>query len=588
MINPAFFTKINKIIDVSIKRYQLFSRFFKLIVLCRKQWVIIMLLNGIGVLAAIGAPYFTKFFVDIGILNKNFHAFVVLTCVGGVVFVISEILGGVQGILGEYVKKRIHLSLSKKVFDHMQFLSLRWFQEQSTGEQMYKIKSDIDTITDFVVAFSDQMFLFPQLIFTMIMILYLKWEMSVFLFCALPLMFLPWKYYAAKIEAGWKKSIDISESNSKALQEFFSHIQLIKTFGKEKNAIRNCLKMIIAQMRIDVKNTRLQEINNISRTVCHKIVIGGITFYGGYLVIKGKMTLGTFTAVMAYLASCVGLVSQIMHSFQTAQRDFISCQRINAILDEPIPEEEAGIAVHVFFSKPYIEFKNINFGYQQKQYVLKDLSFRIESGDRVAFAGPSGCGKTTLLYLILKLYYPWSGEIIIDGMKLSKIERLSFLRQTSVVLQNSFLWNDTIENNIRYGKVNAQKAEILKVADCVGVHQFVSRLSKGYETVIGENGCKLSEGQKQKIAIARALIRSPKLLIFDEAMSAMDSLSEQRIMDYIEKEYQGTFIVVSHRLSTVMRCNRGYFFESQEKIVVGTPQHFLEKNEAFYKLFVRK
>jgi ABC-type bacteriocin/lantibiotic exporter with double-glycine peptidase domain len=204
----------------------------------------------------------------------------------------------------------------------------------------------------------------------------------------------------------------------------------------------------------------------------------------------------------------------------------------------------------------------------------------------VALAGPSGCGKTTVLNLILDLYKPWQGEIhIVDGY-LGEMDRLFFKEQVGVSLQEPFLWNDSIENNIRYAKPQATKQEIIKAANIAGVSDFIDDTPQGYDTVVGENACRLSDGQKQKIAIARAIIRKPKILILDEAMSSMDSASEEKIINGIKELLPGSLIIiVSHRLSSVAACDLVYFLKGPDKMVIGKPAELIKDDQDFYNLF---
>lgn len=260
--------------------------------------------------------------------------------------------------------------------------------------------------------------------------------------------------------------------------------------------------------------------------------MGLITFYGIYQVIRGQMTLGTFTAIMVYFTQLIGLQGHFASFFQTFMLGVVSCRRVSEVLDEEQQVLETEDAQKVIFKTPKIAFNNVSFGYRPGEHVLKNINLNIEDGSYFAIVGPSGCGKTTILNLVLRLYDPWEGWISIDGYNIRDL-RLDCLKgQIGIALQEPFLWNDTIANNIRYGKENTTDNDISRVARITGIDEFVTYLFGGYYTIIGENACKISEGQKQRIAIARALIREPKILILDEAMSSMDSASEKNIIQY--------------------------------------------------------
>jgi ABC-type multidrug transport system fused ATPase/permease subunit len=360
----------------------------------------------------------------------------------------------------------------------------------------------------------------------------------------------------------------------------------VKTFAKEAAEVRDYLRMRIANIRMSLKNTRLEVISGFAGSAANKVVIGLITFYGGYQVIKGRMTLGSLTAIMMYIGQLIGLQGSFAGLFQNIAFGLVSCQRVEEILDKQAKIVEKEDAKGVVFKKGQIVFKNISFGYREKEPILSGISFDIEGGNCIALVGPSGCGKTTILNLILRMYEPWAGEIIIDGYNIKELKFNSLRGQIGIALQEPFLFDDTIENNLRYGKEGSSFEEIIEVAKICKIDDFVNELPNGYQTIIGENACKLSEGQKQKIAIARALIKKPKILILDEAMSSMDSASEEKILLKIKQIPEIlTVIIVSHRLSAVMKADLTYFLKRPDAIIINKSQQLLEEDEEFYNLF---
>jgi ABC-type multidrug transport system fused ATPase/permease subunit len=282
----------------------------------------------------------------------------------------------------------------------------------------------------------------------------------------------------------------------------------------------------------------------------------------------------------------MGIHNQFAGFFETMSFSLISYQRIKEILDARPQVQEAKEAKEAVLENCSVELKNVTFGYRLGEAVIRNLSFKIEQDKHIALAGPSGCGKTTLLNLILRLYDPWEGDILIGGYNIKDLQLKSLRENFGIALQEPFLWNDSIKNNITYARPRASEEEVKEVARICLIDRFVDSLPDRYETIIGEDACKLSEGQKQKIAIARALIKKPKILILDEAMSSMDSASEEQIVRNIKEAYKDiTIISVSHRLSTVMACDLVYFFKKPDEMVVDKPQHLLEQDEDFQNLF---
>jgi len=569
------------------KQFGLFLRFARYILPYRLRWTAILILSGLGTLSGLVNPYLAKLVIDKAIGNKDLKIFIILAVVGGAVFVISGVINGVRQYLGRYVKARVKLDLNKRVFTGINRLPFSWFQDRSTGENVYKMNYDINRVSDLMTTIPPQAAaLSLKLVITFFIIFRLNRQMAVFSICLAPFLYLPQYYLTRKRRAVWEEFIKSSEQLFKMLHETFSHIYPIKVFGKEGSEIRKYLRKLVGNIKIELSTTRLEIFSGFTASALGKIIIGLITFYGGYQVIKGKMTLGSLTAIIVYLGQLAGIQGTFIDFFQTTVLGLISCQRVADILDTEESIKDIKGAKSVVFEKGDIVFDKVSFGYVQGKPVLKDLSFLIRGNTHISLAGYSGSGKTTLLNLIFRLYDPWQGEILIDRHKIKDIKLDSLKSQLGMVLQGPFLFNDTIKNNIAYGKQHAVESEIIQAANISLADEFVSNLKETYNTVIGENACKLSEGQKQKIAIARALIKKPKILIFDEAMSSMDSESEERILTNIRENLKGAaLITVSHRLSTVKSADLIYFLKGPGEIIIGRYEELLQDDKDFYNLF---
>jgi len=532
-------------------------------------------------------PYLAKLVIDKAIGDKDIRLFVILALIGGGVFLLDALLGVIRRLLEGYIKTKVGFDLNRKVYKELQHLSLRWFQDKSTGENLYKISFDIDGVRDFITTLPPQaVSVFPQLILTLIIVFSLNWRMSALALCLAPFLHLPYYYYSREMQAVWQALIENSQDVFKNLQETLSHMQLVKVFGRETHSVRGHLKGLIRGIRIEIKSLKIEITNTLAGQLASKVIIGLIACYGIYEVIKGKMTLGTYSAIMVYLAQLVGLQGQAAHFFQTTTMGLISCRRIAQILDETKEATQEKAAKIIFSKKRDLNFKNISFGYRKQEYILKNISFDIKGAGHMALVGPSGCGKTTILNLILRLHEPWEGQILMDGRDIKSIDPKALKEQMGVALQEPFLWNDTVENNIKYGNEKATREEIINIGRIIGMEEFIRDLPLGYATMIGENACKISEGQKQRIAIARALIKNPAILILDEAMSSMDSESEEKILVSL-KEFRNnmTIIAVSHRLSAVMRAEKVCYLKSADRMVIDTPQSLLRDDQDFTRLF---
>ncbi len=564
-----------------------YLRFMRLLLPYRAQWIFILVLSVSGGLVSLALPYLAKIVVDDAIGGRNFRVFISLTAASGSVFCFGELINWLRYLLLRTVKFKVNFDLHRKVFRHLSGLSYGWFQERSTGEHMYTLGNDVDAVSDFVTEIMPQgLSIIPRAAFITVIIVYLNWQMALCVFLLAPLVYLPVRCFHLRMQAPYERLIVSSEAIVRRLQEIFSHILLVKVWSTEKKSCRRFLHVLIENIRNGIRCVRTEAASGFATDIASKFLVGLVGFYGGYLVINGRMSLGSLTAVMVYLTQLGSLGVQFATLWQTNISGSISCRRIADILDTPPEIVDAPGARDIEFALGAITLDGVGFGYRPGQFVLKKASLRINGGEHVALVGPSGAGKTTILNLLVRLYDPWEGRITIDGRDIKTCKIKSLKVQIGVALQDHALWDDSIANNIRYGSERVSRSEIADAGRLTGVDDFVQRLPNGYDTVIGENGCKLSDGQKQKIAIARSLVKKPKILILDEAMSSMDSESEARILANIRTSCDRlTVIVVSHRLSTVKACDRVLYLKAPNVIVSGTVESLIHEDPDFQKLF---
>ena len=383
-------TKLNK------TQLKLFFRFLRLLLPYRKRWLLILTLSGLGTLLGLINPYLTKLVIDKGFANKDLKTFVILVSIGAGVFILNGAVGGLKQFLDRYIRHKVNFDLNKKVFKHLQNLSFSYFADKSSGEHLYRISYDIDRVTDFITtAPPETITLFPKLLLTLGIVFYLNWKMALFSLILTPFLYLPTYYFTRRMRKVWEALIENSEDIFKSLQEVFSRIQLVKVFGKEAASVRAYLKRLIANIRIRIKNIRLEIFSGFAASAMNRVILGAIAFYGGYQVIKGQMSLGALAAITVYLGQLVGLQGRFAHFFQTTALGLVSCQRVAEILDEKTKVVQVRYAKEVRFPKGEILFQDVSFGYRVGEPVFKKISFAIEGKGHIAFVGPSGCGKTS-------------------------------------------------------------------------------------------------------------------------------------------------------------------------------------------------
>ena len=562
-------------------------RFFAYLIPFWKEECLVLFLSLVSIILGLVNPYLAKLIIDKAYGNKDFKLFIILIAIGGIIFILNGVIAGLGGYLSRYIYLRINLRLSWKVFKKLQGLPYGVLQDGSTGGYLYHISYDVDAITRFIAVSLPQIISFiPKALFIIAIIFYLNWKTALFSLMLIPLFYILPFYFVNPLRKRIEAWVKDSQSIFIRLQEAFSHMQLIKAFGKEGREIKGYIKNLKNNFRSNLKITKFGIVISFTNNLTSRIISGLIVFYGGYQVIKDQMSLGSFSAIVMYFSQLAGLQNSFASFLQEMSRGLVSQERLEGLFKMEAATIEKTEKEEAVFSKGKIEFKGVTFSYKKDKTIFEDLSFSIEGGSFIALVGPSGCGKTTIINLIARLFSPSTGEILIDGFNISDVKSATFYKQIGIVLQEPFLWNDTIENNIRYAKEDAAFEEVKKAARMACIDDFINTLPEGYGTVIGENACKLSEGQKQRLAISRALVKRPKVLMLDEAMSSLDSITETKIIKNIKDGRKDiTVIVVSHRLSTVMYADLTYFINSPHEITIGEPKGLFEKNKEFYNLF---
>jgi len=346
------------------------------------------------------------------------------------------------------------------------------------------------------------------------------------------------------------------------LHEKVSSARVIKSFVREQGEITTFASGINADFfnysRIVMRNTKLAVIADLLGSVGALIVLG----YGGLLVIRGQMGVGTLVAFNAYIAYVFPPIVRFVDLATIFQRAITGLENVFKLLDTKpeVADLESAPALPVLRGE--VEFRNVSFDYDMQAArpggprTLRDVSFLVPAGRVAAIVGPSGSGKTTIINLLARFYDPASGEVLVDGYDLRKASADSFRRQIGIVLQENVLFSGTLEDNLKYGKPEATREEIISAAKTANAHDFIVALPDGYSTVVGERGAQMSGGQRQRVAIARAILKDPRILIFDEATSALDLASERLIQEAMERVMRGrTTFVIAHRLSTIQKAD---------------------------------
>jgi ATP-binding cassette subfamily B protein len=521
-------------------------------------------------------------------LGKNLHLLIIFSVFAVGIFIVSLILSIIYDYLKNIAVIRIEADLTREVFKRFKAQGLGYLQNTPSAINLFRVTNDISgsstiinvTLVHFISS------LIKIITITVIIFLINPWLLLIVILYQF-LVILRIVLLIKPIERFSKLSLERAEQLYKKLEKIFSNIYLLKAFGTLGREIIEYIHELFENTRLAMKNKRLTAMVSFFESISNKFFFGLLSFFGAVLVIHGKLTLGSLGAALAYISQGIGAYSTLTSMSGQLVLNKITLERLANLLDQPLP---AALNATI---KPQdlrrVEFNNVSFGYRPDKLILKDLSFIIEPGSHVGLVGQSGCGKTTLLNLLLGLYRTQSGFIKIGNDDLVNIDSAYFLNNVGIALQEPFLFDETIASNISYAAKKASTEDVAEAARLAGALDFINSLPDKFNTVVGENAFKLSQGQKQRIAIARALIKRPQIIILDEATSSLDVESEEKIIQNIRDSFKdSTIIIVSHRISAIAQTDSIYYLQACDRIVIGSNEKLLREIPGYSALFALK
>jgi subfamily B ATP-binding cassette protein MsbA len=511
---------------------------------------------------------------------------------GVAVFIFIITLGkGICDYFGNYlisfVGQSVVMNLRNDLYKKIIGQPTSFFQGNSTGRLISRVTNDIEKIqlaSSTVMADAlRQMFTLAAMATVLIM---LNWRLALVAVFLAPFVALPSVKFGRKIRRTTRSSQDNLADISNILHETITGIRIVKAFVMEKFEFRKFKEASRRLLHLNLKWVRVQALSGPLMEVLGAVVIGGLLYYAKAEITKGRMTSGDFIAFIAALFKMydpVRRISGINNSFQQAMG---ASTRVFEFLE--LPEETADDRN----ARPLVEFRNeivfdhVSFSYDHEGPTLKDICLTTRKGELVAIVGTSGSGKTTLLNLVPRFFDVTSGRILVDGYDLREFTRESLRSQIGIVTQETILFNDTVRNNIAYGRPETSQEAIELAARAALAHDFILQMPKGYDTQIGERGQRLSGGERQRMAIARAILKNPPILILDEATSALDSESELYVQRALGNLMEGrTVFVIAHRLSTVRSADRIVVIQNGEIQEKGTHQELLDRGGLYQRLY---
>jgi ATP-binding cassette subfamily B protein len=491
-----------------------------------------------------------------------------------------------ESYLHTTIDQRISLDFRGEMFQHVQTLSMAAQDQRRSGMLIYCINSMCDAVPRLIMAIPPLAQSFLTLVGMFWVALVMDYQLALLSMTVVPFIYYSTGYYVKKIQPRLLQVKMMEGESLSIIHEALSMIRVIIAFGRESYEYQRFRtqgeKATNARIKLTVRQTLFSlAVNTI--TACGTALVLG---FGANHVFQGRLTAGDLLVMIAYIAAVYRPLEAISTSIGGLQDVFINLRFAFGIMDTVPDIQDAAGAISIQRAQGRITYQGVQFSYTGRVDTLQDIDFDIKPGQVVALVGPTGAGKTTLVSLLPRFYDAVTGRILIDGINIRKLTLASLRKQISIVLQEPLLFSGSIEENIRYGRLDATKAEIIAAAMAANAHDFITRLPQGYETELGERGAKLSGGERQRIAVARAFIKDAPILILDEPTSSIDSKTEAVILDALDRLMEGrTTFMIAHRLSTIRKADVILVLDQGRLVEQGSHEQLVRQGGLYKQLY---
>ena len=556
-----------------------------------KQLILVLLCIALSSVAGLMPSILTGKIIDEGLIGRDLKLLIIYIAASFMVTLFASLIGVAESYINNWIAQHITFDMRNMMYSHLQHMSQRFFTSNNQGDIITRMTSDIDGVESVITnTFKSILSNSITLIFALTAMFQKNWILAILGIVVIPLFVIPTRRAG---RTRWTLTNEAQACNDEVngiLNETLSVSGqlLVKLFGKEDEEYERYRSVNNKMIKLNIRERMagrwffmvLQTVTNIGPMLLYLV--------GGILMMKydRTLTVGDITVLVALLGKTYMPVNSLLNIQVDWMRAMALFSRIFAYYDMEVEIEDPKQPMVLPKTTGEVEFKHVDFSYDKERQILKDVNFKLEAGKSMAIVGPSGSGKSTIINLIPRIYDVCEGSVLFDGVDVRKLSLKQLRKNVGVVSQETYLFNGTIRDNLLYASPNATEEDMIEACKKANIYDFIQNQEKGLDTMVGNRGLKLSGGEKQRISIARVLLKDPKLLIFDEATSALDSISEQKIQDAINPIIkERTSILIAHRLSTILAADMIYVLKDGEIVESGQHKELVRKGGVYTELY---